>query len=74
MSELLDDNAGSRADNVKTIAARIAKFGEGYSVRELLDALALSSGTLIKACYRDRGQEVATKGFIELLIKTVLKG
>lgn len=57
----------NRADNVKTIAKRIVEFGQGYSIRELLDALALTSGSLIKAVYRGPGIEVATNRFIEAL-------
>lgn len=74
MSEMLDDIAKGRADNVKTVAARLAQFGVGYSVREFLDALALAAGTLIRACYRGPGVEIATKSFIDALIRTVQKG
>jgi hypothetical protein len=74
MSEMPDDVIKGRADNVKTVAARVAAFGQGYSIREFLDALALAAGTLIRACYRGPGLEIATKSFIEVLIKTVQKG
>jgi hypothetical protein len=40
--------SNDRVENVKTIAARIAKQAEGMSVREFLDACALAGGTLIR--------------------------
>lgn len=74
MSDILDDALNNRVVNVRTIAARVAKFGEGISVREFLDALAITAGTLIRACHRGPGVEIATKRFIDVVIRTVLKG
>lgn len=67
---LLLDTANSRVNNVKSMAARIAAFGEGFSIREFLDALALASGSLIKAVHRGPGVEVAINRFIEVLRRT----
>lgn len=66
MSLLLDSN-NNRVANVKNMAARVAKFGEGFSIREFLDALALTAGSLIKAVYRGPGVEAATNRFIDAL-------
>lgn len=60
-----------RVANVKTIAQRIAKFAEGYSVREFMDASALATGTLIKAIYRGAGVDVAVERYIEALRRAV---
>lgn len=60
-----------RVASVKTIAARVAQFGFGISIREFLDALALASGSLIKAAYRGPGQEVAVKRFFEAMIRSI---
>jgi len=64
---LLLDASNNRVANVKKMAARIAAFGEGFSIREFLDALALASGSLIKAVYRGPAVEVATNRFIDAL-------
>lgn len=64
---LLGDRENNRVTNVRTIAARIAAFGQGYNVRELLDAVALVGGSLIKQCYRGPGIEIATNRFVEAL-------
>lgn len=56
-----------RIANVKTVAARVAAFGNGYSIREFLDALALAAGSLIRACYRGPAVEVAVISFIAAL-------
>lgn len=71
---ILDDTLNNRVVNVRTIAARVARFGEGISVREFLDALAITAGTLIRVCHRGPGVETATKRFIDVVIRTVLKG
>lgn len=74
MSDILDDVANNRVANVRALAARVVKLAEGLSVRELLDALALAAGSLIRAVYRGPGIEIATKSFIEALIRAVQKG
>ena len=66
--------ADDRVANVKTIAARIAKQGEGLSIREFLDACALASGALIKAIYRGRGIDVAVDKHCEALRRAVHNG
>jgi hypothetical protein len=64
---ILEDMGNNRVANVKTMATRVAKFGEGFSVREFLDSLALASGSLIRAVYRGPAIEVALDSFIEEL-------
>lgn len=73
MSSLAEDRASNRVANVKTMAARIAAFGEGYSVREFMDALALASGSMITAAYRGPGREVALSRFLDELQRAVTK-
>lgn len=64
---ILRDIADNRVHNVKTMAANIAKFGEGKSVREFLDALALASGSMICAAYKGPGVEQATSNYLDAL-------
>lgn len=66
--------AEDRVANVKTIAARVAKQGEGLSIREFLDGCALASGTLIKAIYRGPGVAVAVERYCEALRRAVQNG
>lgn len=66
MSELID-RQNNRVANVKSMAARIAAFGVGFSIREFLDALALCAGSIIKAAHRGPGIEVAVSRFNEAL-------
>lgn len=68
---ILEDQATTRVDNVKTIAARIAKTAEGLSVREFLDACALAAGSMIKAVHRGPGVQVAVGRHIEALHRAV---
>jgi len=71
---LTEDRANNRVANVKTMAARIAAFGEGHSVREFMDALALASGSMLLAAYHPgRGREVALSRFLDELQRTVTK-
>jgi hypothetical protein len=70
---ILDDVANNRVANVRTIAARLAKFGEGYSIREFLDALALCAGSLIRVAYRGNGVGVAVNRFVEELCRAAAK-
>lgn len=74
MSDLSDDIANNRVANVKIVARRIAAFGEGFSIREFLDALALAAGSLINAAHRGPGVEVATNRFIEALRRATKGG
>lgn len=74
MSEMLDDKANNRVNNVKSIAKRVVVFGEGFSIREFLDALALASGSLIRVAYRGPGIEIATKRFIDALYRATRNG
>lgn len=69
MSEMLEDAKNNRVTNVKTMASRIGQFGLGYSIREFLDALALSAGSLIRQAYRGPGVEIAVKRFVEALCR-----
>ena len=62
-----------RVANVKTIAARIAKNGEGSSIREFLDASALAAGAMLRACYRGPGLEVAVRRYCDALMRAVQK-
>ena len=59
--------ANERVASVKSLATRIAKQGEGLSIREFLDGCALASGTLIKAIYRGPGVNVAIEKYCEIL-------
>lgn len=70
---MTEDRSNGRVDNVKRMASNLAKFGEGFSVREFLDALALASGSLIKVVYRKSGQEVAIASFVEELRRAANK-
>lgn len=70
---ILEDVSRNRVSNVKTIASKVAAFGEGFSIREFLDALALAAGSLIKAVYRGPGVEIATNRFIEALRRAANK-
>ena len=70
--ELLEDIANNRVSNVKTIAYRICQFAEGHPTVELLDALALAGGTLIKAFYIGPGVDEAMKRFAEQFINAAL--
>lgn len=63
-----------RVANVKTAAVRIARYGEGLSVREFLDACALASGALIRAVYRGRGVNVAVERYCDALRRAVRQG
>jgi hypothetical protein len=60
-----------RVDNVKTMAARIAKNGEGLNVREFLDASALAGATLIKAVYRGPAQSIALQRYVDQMLRTI---
>lgn len=62
-----------RTANVKTIAARIAKQGEGLSIREFLDASALAAGALIANIYRGPGVDVAVRRYCEALSRAIQK-
>ena len=64
----------TRVANVKSIAARIAKQGEGLSIREYLDASALAAGTMMRILYRGPGLEVAINRYYEALLRAVQKG
>jgi hypothetical protein len=73
MSDLLIDRQNSRVANVKDMATRVAKLGQGLSIREFLDALALAAGSIIRAVYRGPGVTVATESFITAFRKAVNK-
>lgn len=60
-----------RVSNVKAIASRIAKCGEGLSIREFLDASALAAGTIIRAIYRGPGVAVAVDRYCDVLRRAV---
>lgn len=66
--------AEDRVANVKTIAARIAKQGEGQSVREFLDGCALASGAMIRALYRGPGVDIAVERYRDALLRAIHKG
>jgi hypothetical protein len=70
---LLESRANERVDNVKTIAQRIAKQGEGLSIREFLDASALAAGSLIRILYRGPGVRVAVERYMDALYRAVNK-
>lgn len=63
-----------RVDNVKSMAGRIAKTGEGLNVREFLDASALAGATMIKAVYRGPGRSIALQRYVDQMIRTINKG
>lgn len=69
---ILEDKANGRIANVKTLAQRLASYGEGFSIREYLDALALASGSLINAAYRESGKDTAVKLFEDELHRAAL--
>jgi hypothetical protein len=51
-----------RIDRVRLIAARFIKLSEGESVREVMHALALATGSLIHNCYRSaQARDVAVE-------------
>jgi hypothetical protein len=70
---ILEDHNNNRVSNVKSLAVRIAKLGEGSSVREFLDALALASGSMLRAAYKGRGVEIATSNYLDALKRSLEK-
>jgi hypothetical protein len=70
---ILDDQKNARVDNTKTLAARIAALAVGYSIREFLDALALTSGALIRNCFRGHGVDIATSNYLDALKRSLEK-
>jgi hypothetical protein len=71
---LIEDRNNNRVANVKTLAARLAKLGEGETVREFLDALALASGSMLKAAYPvSRGRDVAVSNYLAALQRSLEK-
>ena len=73
MSELRPDTEQARVDNVKALAARIAKLAEGMSVREFLDACALAAGTLVRGVYRGPGITIAGQRFADAFTRAINK-
>ena len=70
---ILDDISNNRVSNVRTIASRIAALGQGYQVREFMDALALASGAMLRSAYKGRGVEVATSNYLDALKRSLEK-
>jgi hypothetical protein len=71
---IIEDRDNNRVANVKKLAARLAKLGEGETVREFVDALALASGSMLRAAYPvGRGRDVAISNYLDALKRSLEK-